>query len=557
MTPNDGIAVQSESAIFDLHRSWLGIKQACTGHKLLIAATCLLTLTLLTAYIVLFPPIFYGDVELVAESDKDMAREGFYQNWAVFRKDALPDEVQLFTSGPVLGEVVDKLHLTYDDVYHPFMSHLTYLWVESPPGRAYKRLKDWIWPKRPGPYDATPAQIDRARTLSDFKSGVQIDPVSGTNVGRLVVRGPSPRVAEIANEIVRVYFDQRRARHIKEADAAYAALDAELEKAQADLLSLEKQMEAYYADNHLLLTFEKDKLDVTQWTALKASIVDLKSVIASQESSLRVIDAQLADERQLVVSAQVTSPNPISQSLAEKLAQLEVSRLQTLQHFKPDAPEVREVQRQIEIMKGQIARLPATQVQQKTTVTNDTFENLRRRKATLEADLAGERAALKVKQASADETQSMLAMLPEKMKVTHQFDREHNALEKKYSALQEKLMIAAVSRATAASAPASIRVVEDATAPNNATWPRTKLLYLIAVVVSLGAGIVLALLLDLIYGRVTRYTLANPDRALPVYAIIGRGRDPAARLFRSGRNGPGLGGGGSAVPIARRAELGD
>jgi uncharacterized protein involved in exopolysaccharide biosynthesis len=545
-----------EAPIFEFHRSWLGIKQACVGHKLLIVATSLFTVVIVAAYIILWPPTYSAQVQLVAESDKDMAREGFYQTWAVFRKDALSDEVQLFTSAPVLGQVVRRLGLTYDDVYHPFLSHAVYLWTQSPPGRLYRKVKDWIWPKKHGPYDPTPEQVDRARTLADFKSGVQLEAISGTNVGNLVVRGPSPRVAEMANSIVRVYFDQRRRRHVQEANDAYQALDDELRKASDELRRLEERMAAYYADNQLLLTFEKDKLDVTQWTALKASIVDLKSAIASQENSLREIEAQIAHEEKLVVSARVTAPNPIAQSLTDKLTQLRVSLRQTLMHFRPDAPEVRDLQRQIEILGDQIARLPATTVQQRTTVVNDTYENLRRRKAALDAELAGEKAALRVKQDAADAAQATLTGIPEKMKVTHQLDREHQALEKKYSVLQEKLMIAAVSRATAASAPTSIRVVEPAEPPNDAAWPRTKLLFGLAIVVGSVAGVVLALLIDLVHGRVTRYALVGPGRALPIYAIVGRDRGLAAELFRSRLSGT-LPRGGAPVPIARRAEVAD
>jgi uncharacterized protein involved in exopolysaccharide biosynthesis len=526
----EAVPHRPEADSFNFGKSWLSVKQACHSHKLLIASTCILTLAMLTLYLMLWPPIYSADITLVAESDKDTARSGFYQNWAVFRKDNLSDEVQMITAAPVLAEVVQKLQLGYDDVYHPFLSHAGHLWTESWPGRAYRKFKEALFPPKRGPYDPTPDEIKFGQILEDFKSGVRLDPVPDTTLGKLSVRGPSPRVAEIANTIVAVYLEQRRNHHIAEADDAYRALNAELQKSQAELTALEERMQQYYSQNGLLLQFEKDKIDIGHWEQLNAGISDLKSSIAGLEQNLTTVTAQLAKEPKDVVTAQMIQVNPLQDSMRDKLGQLELSRKQMLIHYKPGSPEIDELNTQIANINDQLAREPKSSVRQTTLALSSTYEALRVRKSQLETELAGQRASLAVRTETADKYRTMIDLIPEKMKVVHDFDREHGALEKKYTELRDKLMIAAVSRATAESAASPIQTVEAASPPASPSWPKTKLLLLLGAMLGTVGGIVSALLVDLIHGRVNRHKLAGGDWD-GVYAIVGRDHSFAAQLF--------------------------
>jgi len=118
-------------------------------------------------------------------------------------------------------------------------------------------------------------------------------------------------------------------------------------------------------------------------------------------------------------------------------------------------------------------------------------------------------------------------------------------------------------------APASIRTVQGASAPGEARWPQTKLLMLIGAIFGVIAGIMLALLVDLIHGRVNRHRLSGGDWDLSVYAIVGRDRIFAAQLFPpppaidgpidggSGRSGAIVGGDRSPVPSVYPPPVGE
>ena len=520
-----------EADSFDFHRSWMGVKHACGAHKMVIVLTCVLTILLTGFYVKFWPPVFIAQVALAGESDKDRSRENFYNSWAVFRNDALTDEAVVMTSAPVLAEVVDKLHLTDNDIYHSFFSYLGYRWTISPVGKAYRAFKESIFPSTPSPYSPTEDEIARGRVLRDFKTGVQLDRVMETNIGNLTVRGPSPRVGEIANMIVQVHFDLRRRRQIAEAEAAYDSLKTELDKAQVEVDALEARMRDYYEKNDLLLIFEKDKIDIGQAQTLRAGVIDMQASITATEQTLKQLDIELANEPRDVVSSRTISANPLRDGLKDRLTALQVQRRQTQVNYKPGSPELVDLDKQISIINEQLRQEPDSTLRSSTTVLSSHYEELRGRAARLRADRAGMKANVTAKQGSLDKLEELLRTIPAKMKVVHDFDREHTALEKKLQAINEKMMIAQVSRATAATAPPTIRVVEAASAPAEASWPKTKMLLALAALGGLLAGIGLALLLDLFFGRVHRYRLAGSGWDVPIYAIVQRDRSALRTVY--------------------------
>lgn len=518
----EGVPYYPDADTFDFQRSWERLRRACGHHKVLIFVTCLCTVCLVLGYTRIWPPTYMASVVLVGESDKDRSRESFYDNWAVFRNDQLTDEVHMLTSAPVLDEVINRLHLTDDEMYHSFLGYIGYRWSTSWVGKTYKAVKEWVFPPVRGPYDPAPEEIAAAQTLYDFKGGVSFDPVMETDIGSLVVRGSTPRVAQIANTIIDVYFEQRRARHVTEAEAAYSALEDELKKAQSEVDAVEQKMRDYYDKNDLLLVFEKDKIDIGQVEALKASIVELGTGVRTNTATLNQIDEELQREPKEVIASSVSISNTINDGLKEKLSALQVQRKQTLLNYKPNSPEVEELNRQIAIVSEQLKQTPDRTLGQTTTVLSSHYEELRGQAASLRAQLAGQRANLAAKQEVYDTLETQLRSIPSKMQTVHDLEREHGTLEKKADIIREKMEIAAVSRATAQTAYSSIRVVEPAAAPGDAAWPKTKLLLLIASGVGLLAGVLLASLVDLFFGRVHRFRLGNVAKDLPIYAIVRR-----------------------------------
>ena len=527
MKPIEAIPHIPEADSFQFRVSLGNLWHAVKARAWVVVAITVITTALVAGYIWIWPATYEAEVLIAGDSDKDVQRSTFYQGWAVFRREGLADEVALMTSAPVLEEVVRKLDLKYEDVYHPFMSYLTYLWGESWVGKTYRKVKYWIFPKKPVPFEPTPEEIERAKVVQDFRSGVNVQQLKDASVGLLVVRASNYRVAEIANTVADVYLQMRRDRQIREAQEAYDSLAAETAKTERELEELDREIRAFRSENGLLLQFEKDRLQIGQWQTHRAAIAELEAQIADNESELRIIRQQFASESELIGSDRVFR----DAATQDRLVKLEAQLAQTKQLFQAGSPEVRELEEQIKIALASVDRAKQPAAVRNASRVGESYELLRAKAMGIESKLSGARAALKVKVAEQERMRSLLERLPEKMKLNQEYERRQVVLESKYRTLNDKLSIATVSLATARSAPAALRVVHHATAPEQPVWPKTKLFMLAAVSSGLLLGVIAALLLELVFVRVSRHRLWERDADYRVFAIVEQDEAFLERLY--------------------------
>lgn len=521
----------SEADSFDFRRAGRIVAYSARAHRRLVAAVTLLTVALVGLYIVVWPPVYSASVTLSAVADDDREREAFYGDWAVFRRDALKDEMVLATSGPVLKQVIADERLGYGDVYHPPLRYATWLWTQSWPGQAWRATKAALFARPPSPYVASAQEIDRARTLDDFRAGVFVTQVPDSHVALLTVRGPSPRVADIADKVAATYIAQRRERFAAEAREAEAALAAEAERARQGLRAIEARMTRYYTQNDMLLMFEKDKVEIGQFLGRQGELDAKRTAIAETQRMLGAVSAQLGREGQTLVASRLVQDNPVAAVLRQERAKLVSARDAMLIRYRADSPDVADMNERIAALDGQLAALPATGVAQTSIARNAGYDALRARKAELEAKLAGDRAALAALSAEVAAKRAVIDRIPQKMKDSHDLGRAHDLLEKTYLALQDKLTTAAVTAATAQAVPSAIRIVEGAALPEKPDAPQVKLLLVAAVLMGLAAGVGFALLVELVGDRTNRFRLAEPDAPFPLLAVVRGDPDYVRRLY--------------------------
>ena len=527
MKPIEAIPHVPEADSFQFRESLGNIWHAVKTRAWVVVSITLLTVGLVAAYIWIWPATYEAEVLIAGDSDKDVQRSTFYQGWAVFRREGIADEVALMTSPPVLEEVVRRLDLKYEDVYHPFMSYLTHLWGESWLGKTYRKVKYWIFPKKPVPFEPTPEEIERAKVIYDFRRGVAVQQLKDATVGNLVVKASNYRVAEIANAVADVYLEMRRERQVREAQEAYDSLARETAKTERELEDLDREIRKFRSENGLLLVFEKDRLQLGQLQTHRAAVSELEATIAENESALRIIREQVAAESQLIGSDRVFR----DAATQDRLVKLEAQLAQTKQLFQPGSPEVRELEEQIRIAQATVERATRPGAVRNASRVGESYEQLLAKAMAIESRLSGARSALQVKKVEHDRMRGLLERLPEKMKINQEYERKQVVLESKYRTLHDKLSVATVSLATARSAPAALRVVHRAEVPEKPVWPNTKLFLAAAVASGLLLGVLAALFLELVYVRVNRQRLWERDADYRVFAVVEEDRAFLEKLY--------------------------
>jgi uncharacterized protein involved in exopolysaccharide biosynthesis len=541
VTALDRAAVYHDQDTFDVRATLRTVVDAARHYRLVIVLTCLATLGTLTLYIMVWPPVFGAQAALMIEKDYDAARDGFYGSWNIFRKDDSRTEMELITSGPVLREVIRRERLTYDDVYHPFMHHVWYLWEKSWVGRRYRAAKAFVF----GPPETvlTPEEIELGRTLKDLRAGINFVSTGEAYVGVLTVKGPSPRVANIANTIIDVYLEQRTQRHVEEATRSVDVLAAEAENARGELMGVEKRRSDWIRETGLLSNdFQKENLEVTKLTDIESEIAKNRTIIAATTASLRAVDAQLAHEPRTTTASTDYEINKLRERAKERKLELQMALISRQGKYRDDSPEINDIRNEIAEIDA-LVNGSSERIERSTTETlNARREELLAQRSSLTSQVQGLQAAVVSLEAQAARMRARLSLVPAMQSRLRTLDRELAVAAEKYQTILLKSAQANVSKLTVAAIMPSVRVVEYAVPPDKKSWPKTKLLYPAALIAGLGLGIAAATALSFLNGRVRRDHLVAGRGAVPLLTTLSVSNQPPALTLVS-RVPPALGDG--------------
>jgi uncharacterized protein involved in exopolysaccharide biosynthesis len=503
---------------FDVRGTLLGVYRTAILEWRVIVVTCAVVLAVVVAYAIWWPPVYEANATLMSEGDRDSARDSFYGGWSIFRKDDMRTESELFTSAPVLKEVIEREKLTYDDIYHPFVSHISYLWQTSLVGRNYRRLKAWIFP--PDSRAPSPEEQEKARTLADMKSGIYLSSVGEANLGLLTVRGPTPRVSDVANTLIDVYLKQRLERYRVESMRSIEALTEEAAAAEAALRAIERAKVRFLRENGLGLGIEKEKFEVQKLADLEERAADTRSKIAATEASLGEIERQIRAEPATRTISTSYDLNALRESTRMKRLELQTALVFARSRYREDSPEVKDLISNIAGLDAIIAETSERVPKASTDALNSVRDELRTRENGLRTELAGLKAALAAMDRRGAQLRSRMAVLPSLEVALSSYDREHKFAQEKYANLIGKRAQAAVSMAGLRAMP-SMRVVAEAVRPDKKYWPKNFILYPLALIGGLALGLAVALAKSVISGRIRREHLAQGRGSAPFYGLVG------------------------------------
>lgn len=502
---------------FDIRGTAERIIVATRNNKYLVLWVCLGTLLLTMIYVHVWPPIFKVEASLVAERDTDTARDAFYVNWNVFRKDDSRTEIELLTSAAVLKDVVLEQHLSFDDVYHPMISQLTYFWETSWIGKHYKAVKAYILGAEK--QDIPPDQVLLGKTIADLAAGITVTPVGDSTMGRVTLKGPNKKVTTTANAIIDVFLRHRAQTHLDEATRSYEILMKETDGARRELEDIGQKRVVYAEANGLTFDFQREIALLKQRTDVEGTMGAELARIKSIEASLQEIGTELAKEPATTTTSRTMEANSVREAAKMKRLELESILIATRQKYREDSPEVEQMVSQLARLDAVIARTDESVLRASTEGLNSLRQELLTNRNSLTVQLAGARSEMAAMKANDLSLAHSLQNVPGKQNALRGFDRDYNGAQEKYQQLMQKAEEAHVSIATTKAAMPSVRVVDYAPPVGKESWPSTKLLYPSAVLVGLVLGVFAAFLKQWISGRVLRVDLAQ--RALPIYSIIG------------------------------------
>ncbi|MGH9316982.1 MAG: GumC family protein, partial [Thermoanaerobaculia bacterium] len=274
----------------------------------------------------------------------------------------LPTQTRLLKSRGVAARVVQKLNLVENRELNPGRHGLA---------RAGSKSRSAASPE-----GTATAMAEKIR------SGIQVEPVRGTNLLELSYAGPSPKLAaDVANAVAEAYIEWNLEAKFKIVAQASRFLTAQIEQLKNELETKQKQ----------LLDFGREKNVVSADPQTNASSQPLETLNRDYAAAVTDRIAKEARYYELRTARAETIADGLSYGLIAQLsndqAKLERDYAEKLNLFKPEWPAMQQLKAQIEKGRQHLDSVIARTVAQARETARNDYETALRREESLKEPL--------------------------------------------------------------------------------------------------------------------------------------------------------------------------
>ncbi|MFZ0414476.1 MAG: polysaccharide biosynthesis tyrosine autokinase [Candidatus Acidiferrales bacterium] len=379
--------------------------------------------------------------------------------------DYLETQYKILQSDSLAREVIKKLHLDQ-------LSDLN-------PGAAIPELRDGrhVWTL---PVDAEHEQ----KVLQRFEERLNVTPIQRSRLVRVTFDANEPQLAaNVVNTLTDSYIEQNFQIHWEATQRASAWLTGQIGELRTKLEKSEDALQQYAQANDLLYlensTGGTENIVDERLRQLQDELTQAQADRYAKQSFFRL--ATGGDDRALPG----VFDNKMTQDLTTQLADLERQQAALAPMFKPDYPQMKALQSEIDRTKQLLTQGRAQAVRH---IANEYFAAVHR-EALMQAAFDGQ-------QKEAD-------LIAEKSVQYNILKRDAEINKQLYEGFLQRLKEAEVSAGLRSS---NIRVVDSAVPPMSAVKPRVAMNLTLALLLGLGTGVALAFVQEHLDN-----TLKSPD----------------------------------------------
>jgi uncharacterized protein involved in exopolysaccharide biosynthesis len=320
-------------------------------------------------------------------------------------------------------------------------------------------------------------------TVKDVLAGnVVVTPLTNSDIINIAVDWRDPNgSARIANAFARTFIERQRELAASQAAEAAASLSVALNKAQSDLADSERALTLFEARNQLADA-------PTQTTSILASISDVQSkerAVGAErvqaEGQLSSSNGQLAQLPGTIDASQVISRSPSAAQLEQQLSQQQLNLRILQRQFTARYPEVVSAENQIATLQSELKSTAPTSITSRNVEPNPLAASLASQAATLQAQIAGNSAQLRLLRSQEASLLAQLRVFPASVSELSTLQRRQKAAETIYDALQNNYFNAVVARSMAVS---DLSIVQYADPALATVRPPKALAFIVAILVA-------------------------------------------------------------------------
>lgn len=467
----------------------------------LLLGTALATLLVALVFTLLSTPTYRAGTTLQIERDtiKVVAFEGLEPNESPLDRDFYQTQYELLKSRSLARRVIEDLKLVANPEYGKY--------VEAADEGADKQSNG------KAVLESARRQLREEALVDPVLASLAIEPVRNSRLVRINFDSPDPQLAAaIANAYANGFIASNLERRFQASSYAKKFLEERLAQLKDRLEDSERQAVAFSAQEQIVsVSDDKPSLDAQ-------SLGDLNTALATAQAARMKAEAlwRGANQGDGMALPQVVA-NPLIQKLREQKAGMQATYQNSLATFKPDYPNMVQLQQQIAEANQQIAA-EVSNIRQAVRID---YEAARAQEELLKGRIA----ALKGDVLNLQERSIQYNILK----------REAEKNRQLYDALLQRYKEIGVAGGIGAN---NVSVIDAATPPTKANTPRTLLNLAIGLVLGVFLGVLVVFVVHYLDNTVRDPKALEAATGIPVLGAIprfqeGETRQQAASDLRS------------------------
>ncbi len=291
---------------------------------------------------------------LIAKPETEiMAVDRNSNDFLITDQNFIDTQVQLIASSEVLRNVVRDLNLVNNAEFNPALA--------TPSMKSYINPMSWLGALRAlakGPDDSGEpggASVVERKVLKNLRKRISVTRADLTYIIDVTAASEDPALAQrLANAVAAQYLETQLTSRFEATDRATELLKKRLQELRADLVSKERAIEEYRAENDLGVVGETS-LDEQLLSDINRQLAQTRADIAEKEARRRLVQ-NLVRSRSNAESIGEVLDSEVVIGLRNQQAAIIRRRAELSSRYKPTHPDMIQVTRELEDLEAQIRR---------------------------------------------------------------------------------------------------------------------------------------------------------------------------------------------------------
>ncbi|NPV45574.1 MAG: polysaccharide biosynthesis tyrosine autokinase [Armatimonadetes bacterium] len=347
----------------------------------------------------------------------------------------------------------------------------------------------------------------------------RIDQVRNTNIVTINIQSPNPQTAAaMANAMAETYVTQSLERNREATANALKFVQAQIAIARRELTEAEDALKAFRERTEVMEAGSATSQAVGRLENAEGSLRQMEIERAAVAAQLDRVRQQKARTEPTLVSEREMATNPLVETLKNQLLQLQMQRMALATEYVDSSRKIKQLDEQMAVLQARLNEEVDKVVASEKTAPNPVAEELTKQQNQLESNLLSIEARIRKTRAEMPALRAAVLTMPREQVEYDRLQRRVQASEKIYTELlsrEQALLIAQESKV------ANAAIVSMAATPTRPVSPNVQQNLIVAAVLGLLIGFVLALYVDYVDESIKEPEEAEQLLGLPLLGTIG------------------------------------